>query len=451
MNITTTICLAYLTFYAGTLQATVSPTAKSRPNVVIVIADDQTWSDAGCYGNSDVKTPHIDRLAKEGLKFNLAFTATAMCSPTRQQLYTGLFPVRSGAYPNHSQVRKGTQSFVHYFKEAGYRVGLCGKKHIGPKTSFPFTTITKDKLAAFVAEPKPFLLVYASDSPHRPWTAGDASQYDPQSLTLPPYMYDNQQTRTSLSDYYAEITDFDRELATVDQAVALTNKKDNTIFIYTSEQGAQFPYGKWTCYDIGLHVGFIMRWPNHIAANTQTDALVQYVDVVPTLLELCGIQIPTDLDGRSFANVALGRKDKHQRYVFGVHTTRGIIQGSASYPIRSVRTKQFKLILNLNHTVAFQNIVTRGDGNPAWASWVKAALTDPIAKSLVDGYMRRPAVEFYDVAADPFERTNLADLPQHQKEVTRLTRILTNWMEQQGDQGHATEMLVKAHPSVAGK
>ncbi len=449
MNTATTICLAYLSLSAGTLQATASPAAQVHPNIVIVIADDQTWSDAGCYGNSDVNTPHIDRLAKEGLKFNFAFTATAMCSPTRQQLYTGLFPVRSGAYPNHSQVRKGTRSFVHYFKEAGYRVGLCGKRHIGPADSFPFTTVAKDKLATFVAESKPFLLVYASNSPHRPWTAGDASQYDPQSFTLPPYMYDNQQTRTVLAEYYAEITDFDRELATVDQAISLANKKDDTIFIYTSEQGAQFPYGKWTCYDIGLHVGFIMRWPNHITANTQTDALVQYVDVVPTLLELCGIQVPADLDGRSFANVALGRKDQHQRYVFGAHTTRGIIQGSVSYPIRSVRTRQFKLILNLNHTVAFQNIVTRGNGNPAWASWVTAAETDPIARRLVDGYMRRPAVEFYDIAADPLERTNLADLPQYQKEISRLSKVLKNWMQQQGDQGHATEMLVKAHKTVA--
>jgi N-sulfoglucosamine sulfohydrolase len=451
MNIVANICLVYLSLSACVLQATTRPAPEVRPNVVIVIADDQTWSDAGCYGNSDVNTPNIDQLAKEGLKFNLAFTATAMCSPTRQQLYTGLFPVRSGAYPNHSQVRKGTQSFVHYFKEAGYRVGLCGKRHIGPADSFPFTNVTKDKLAAFVANPEPFLLVYASDSPHRPWTSGDASQYDPRSLTLPPYMYDNQQTRTALVDYYAEVTDFDRELATVDHAVSLAKKKDDTIFIYTSEQGAQFPFGKWTCYDIGLHVGFIMRWPNHIAANSQSDALVQYVDVVPTLLELCDIQIPDDLDGRSFADVVLGRKDQHQRYVFGVHTTRGIIQGSDSYPIRSVRTRQFKLILNLNHTVTFHNIVTRGGGNPAWASWVQAAQTDPIAKTLVNGYMRRPAIEFYDLAADPFERTNIADLPQHQKEIARLSKVLKSWMRQQGDQGHATEMLVKAHKSVSGK
>jgi uncharacterized sulfatase len=192
-----------------------------------------------------------------------------------------------------------------------------------------------------------------------------------------------------------------------------------------------------------------MRWPNHITANSQTDALVQYVDVVPTLLELCGIEKPADLDGRSFANVALGRKDQHQRYVFGAHTTRGIIHGSVSYPIRSVRTRQFKLILNLNHTIPFHNIVTRGNGNPAWTSWVTAAETDPIAKALVDGYMRRPAIEFYDIYTDPLERTNLAELPQHQKEISRLSKVLKSWMRQQGDQGHATEMLVKSHKSVA--
>ena len=115
--------------------------AGGRPDIVLVLADDQTWSDSGCYGNRQVRTPNIDRLAAEGMRFTRAFTATAMCAPTRQQLYTGLFPVRNGAYPNHSKVKPGTRSIVHFLRKLGYRVGLSGKKHFGPPDSFPFENV----------------------------------------------------------------------------------------------------------------------------------------------------------------------------------------------------------------------------------------------------------------------------------------------------------------------
>ena len=106
--------------------------ATSMPNVLLILADDQTYHDVGCYGNDQINTPHIDRLASEGMRFTRAFTATAMCAPTRQQLYTGLFPIRNGAYPNHSSVYPETRTIVHHLRELGYRVGLAGKKHFGP-------------------------------------------------------------------------------------------------------------------------------------------------------------------------------------------------------------------------------------------------------------------------------------------------------------------------------
>ena len=109
----------------------------SNPNIVVVLADDQGWRDSGAYGNPDVKTPNIDALAGQGMKFTHAFTATAMCAPTRQQLYTGLYPKRSGAYPQNSFVHDGTRSLAHYFAELGYRTGISGKRHFAPKASFP--------------------------------------------------------------------------------------------------------------------------------------------------------------------------------------------------------------------------------------------------------------------------------------------------------------------------
>ena len=422
--------------------------ALGRPNVVIVIADDQTWFDAGCYGNAIINTPNIDRLAADGLKFNRAFTSTAMCAPTRQQLYTGIFPVRSGAFPNHSSVKPGTRSLVHYFREAGYDVGLCGKKHFGPRDSFPFTTVTKNNLGTFLSGDDPFFLVYASNSPHLPWSEGDPGQYDKQKIKVPPYLFDNEQTRAAMVKYYAEITDFDRELGEVDEQLRAAGKRDDTIFIYTSEQGAQFPYGKWTCYEVGLHVGLIMRWPHQIAGGSQSDALVQYVDVLPTLLDLCKIDVKADFDGRSFSRVIQRGSEKHNEFVFGVHTTRGIIHGSESYPVRSIRSDRYKLILNLNHKIAFQNTLTQGDGGGYWKSWVAAAKNDPQAKSVVQGYVQRPRIEFYDLLEDPFERINLADDPLYSRQIAKMNRRLQSWMTQQGDRGDEPERTVKPHRTM---
>lgn len=424
------------------------PSIAKQPNVVLVIADDQSWFDAGCYGSQIVKTPNIDKLAREGMRFDRAFTATAMCAPTRQQLYTGLFPVRNGAFPNHSKVKTGTKSLVHYFQEAGYSVGLCGKKHFGPAESFPFETVANKQLNEFVNQKAPFFLVYASNSPHLPWTDGDPSAYNPKTFVLPPHLHDNRETRAALRNYYAEITDFDRELGELDQLVESAGKESDTIFIYTSEQGAQFPFGKWTCYEVGLHVGLVIRWPEGIKAGSTSSAMVQYVDILPTLLDLCGINKPKELDGNSFVEVVQGKTDDHNQYVFGVHTTRGIILGTESYPVRSVRSERYKLIKNLNHELEFQNVLTAGDGSSYWSSWVRDAAHDANAAKLVGRYLKRPAIEFYDLDRDPFELNNLAENPTYRREIRKMDGVLKSWMKQQGDLGHVTEMTVKPHRTM---
>jgi arylsulfatase A-like enzyme len=115
-----------------------SATAAERPNFLLIVADDATWRDFGFTGNQDVKTPHLDRLASEGMQLTQMFTPATTCSPSRHALYTGLFPIRSGAYPNHTRVYDGTKSMFTYFKQLGYRVALQGKEHVGPAASFPY-------------------------------------------------------------------------------------------------------------------------------------------------------------------------------------------------------------------------------------------------------------------------------------------------------------------------
>ena len=440
---------------------------KGRPNIVICIADDQSWRDAGCYGNPDVKTPNIDRLAAEGMRFDRAFTATAMCAPTRQQLYTGVFPVRNGAFPNHSRVHAGTKSIVHHLTALGYRVGLAGKTHFGPAESFPFEKVPAKEVGEFITRDKnqPFCLVYASHSPHLPWSAGDSSAYDPAALTLTPDMIDTPQLRASLAKYYAEVTDFDREVGVVFAAVRSAGADADTMFICTSEQGPPFLHGKWTCYDGGLHVGFIVRWPRRVRAGSVAKAMVQYVDVVPTLVEAGGGD-PTKIDtgrpgapdggagfdGRSFLAVLEGKADKHNEYVFGAHTTRGIISGSECYPIRSIRSETHKYIRNLNHEPPFQNILTDGRSKDIyWTSYVEKARTDPAAARLVRLYTHRPAEELYDLTKDPYELNNIATDPDAAKIKADLGQRLDAWMAQQGDKGNETELQAKTRQGRGDK
>ena len=377
------------------------------------------------------------------MRFTRCFTATAMCAPTRQQLYTGIFPVRNGAYPNHSRVYDGTKSIVHYLKALGYRVGLSGKKHFGPAASFPFETVKNRGEFVNRDKTQPYCLIVTSNSPHLPWKAGDASAYDPKKLTLPPYIADTPETRQALCCYYAEITDFDREVGEAMKMVAASGRADNTVFIYTSEQGAQLPHGKWTCYDVGLRTALVVRWPRRVKAGSVARAMVQYVDVVPTLVHAAGGKPIDGLDGRSFLPVLLGKTDKHSDYVYGAHTTRGIIAGSACYPVRSVRSETHKYIRNLNHKIAFRNTLIVSDKANYWRSWVAAAKTDKTIAKLVNMYQHRPAEELYDIVKDPFELNNLAADPAHAKVKAALSAKLDAWMKQQGDEGNATEMKAR--------
>ena len=446
-KVNTLSIIAFAIFLAASLG---QAEAARQPNILIVIADDLNKDSVGVYGNKDVKTPNIDRLASQGMRFNLAYTSTAMCAPTRQQMYTGLYPVRSGAYPNHSKVKPGTKSLVHYLKALGYRVGLSGKRHFGPPSSFPFEQVSRKvdakAIREFVArdEKQPFCLLVTSNSPHVPWSAGDASQYDPGKLTIPPYWVDTPEMRESLTRYYAEITDLDREVGECMKILRETKQEDNTAMIFTTEQGAQYPGCKWTCYENGLNVGFIVRWPGKVKPGSVSDAMIHYVDVAPTLVEMAGGEAIKGLDGRTFLGVLRGKTKRHNSVTYGVHTQMNAIGSPPTgYAVRSIRASKWKYIMNLNHKVTFKNALTQNDKENYWASWVRTAKTDPKAARLVKRYLNRPAEQLYDLSKDPHELNNLAGREKQAKVKARLKQQLQDWMTSQGDLGQATEMAAK--------
>ena len=421
----------------------------AKPNMVFIIADDCTFRDIGCYGGQ-AKTPNIDKLAKQGMRFTRCFQAAPMCSPTRHNIYTGLYPVKSGAWPNHTRAYPHVKSIVHHLKPLGYRVTQTGKTHINPRTVFPFENFGGknpdmkyiDRLFAETAKGgKPFCLFACSNEPHSPWNKGDASAYPPDKVKLPPYIVDTPRMRSDFSNYLAEITYYDSQVGEIVELLGKHGLSENTLLMVVSEQGNGFPFAKWTCYDHGLQSAMIVRWPNKVKAGSVTDAMVEYVDVASTFIDVAGGQPVAPMDGRSFLPVLRGKADTHKEHVFGIMTTRGIHFGTDAFAIRSVRDTRYKLILNLNHKSKFTNACTK---SPAFQSMVaKAAAGDTTAKRLVHAYQYRPAVELFDMEKDPLEMNNLSGNTDYQKHVTRLRSKLEGWMKTQGDQGVETELKAR--------
>jgi len=447
--------LALLLLFPLTFLLSDSNAQAAPPNILIIMADDCTYNDLPLYGGQNAKTPNIDKFASESLTFNRAYLSEAMCQPCRSELFTGLYPLGNGCAWNHSGSLPGTKSLPHHFKPLGYRVGISGKVHVKPDSAYPFENVdgfdqncvrnptqehSLNGIAEFMSRDRkqPFCLVVALVEPHVPWVMGDASQYPPRSIKLPANIADTPVTRQDFGRYLAEITYMDGQVGEILDVLDQNDLKDDTLVLFTSEQGSQFPGCKWTNWDTGLHTALVARWPGKIEPGQRTDALVQYADVVPTLLDLAGGKPVSEVDGSSFASVLRGEKNSHREFVYGIHNN--IPEGPA-YPIRTVSSGEFRYIRNLTpgevyiekHLMGKQN---RGElNNPYWATWIFTAWEKPRTYNLVKRYMNRPPEEFYHTSSDAYEMENLADDSQFAEEKKKLAAELDRWLKSQNDPG----------------
>ena len=424
---------------------------EEKPNFLLFISDDCTYRDLGCYGSQDAITPNIDKFAKEGMMFSKAYQAVPMSGPTRNNLYSGLWPQKSGAYPNHSFSNNGNVSIVHHLKPLGYKVALIGKSHVFPVEVYPFdlyvprlapdNALDFDSIERFIKECEernvPYCLYVCTGSPHSPWTKGDQTKFSAEKLTLPPIYVDVPETRENYRNYLAEINHMDGEFGRVLGILDDKGDKENTMVTFLSEQGNSFPFSKWTCYDIGVHSAMLVRYPKKIKANTQSNALVEYIDVVPTYIDMAGGSPVAPIDGRSFKEVLLGKKEEHKKYTFSIQTTRGIKSGSQFYGVRAVCDGQYRYILNLTPTERFRCATTLSD---MFKAWEKKAQTDEKAKFLVNKYQYRPQEELYDVNKDPYCMNNLIEDKELSSKRKEFSAELKKWMDNCGDLGNETEL-----------
>jgi len=444
--------------------------AAAQPNVLIIMADDCTFSDLPLYGGENARTPNIDRLAEQGLTFERAYLAEAMCQPCRSELFTGRFPMRNGCAWNHSASRSEIESMPQRLGPLGYRVGLSGKVHVKPQSVYPFKKVPGFEvgcvrnptrphdtagIARFMSGDDPFCLIVALVEPHVPWVMGDASAYPPDGLRLPPNIADTPVTREAFSRYLAEITYMDGQVGDILSVLDASGKTDDTLVLFTSEQGAQFPGCKWTNWDTGVHTALVARWPGNVAPGSRSRAMVQYADVLPTLIEAGGGD-PSGggYDGKSFLTVLRGGSDRHRDFVYGVHNN---LPEGPSYPVRTVSDGEFRYIRNLKsdeiyiekHLMGLQG--TGKLNNPYWATWVSDATDSERSYNLVKRYTRRAAEALYHTASDPYEMENLAGESAHEAIKLKLAAELDRWMGEQGDPGIAQDSREALQAAREGK
>lgn len=420
--------------------------AAERPNIVVFIADDLSQLDTSPYGARDLHTPNMERLASSGLTFNNAFVASPTCAPSRAALLTGLMPAHNGAEPNHSRPRPEIKKWPAYFHDLGYEVVAFGKVSHYEQTGdygfdfFAHDTFHDDAGVAAAAEflrnrssstTRPLCLMVGTNWPHVPWPK-DSRGYDPAALKLPAGSFDTSQTRAWRAQFATAVTNADNDLGLIRDG-ARTAFGKNMIFVFSTDNGTQWPFGKWDCYDAGIRVPLIVEWPDAVKPATRTDAMVSWVDFLPTLVEAVGGTAPSDIDGRSFLGVLRGTTTEHRDRIFSTHSGDGRWN---VYPIRSLRTSGWKYILNLHPEFAHTSHIDLTENNldrAFWSSWEKAARTNATAAAIISRYHARPGEELYDVTADPGEQHNLATDPQQAARLAKMRAEMQEWMKAQGD------------------
>ncbi|MEC8133417.1 MAG: sulfatase-like hydrolase/transferase, partial [Bacteroidota bacterium] len=307
------------------------------PNFIFYLADDQDLLDYGIYGNPKVYTPAVDALAKEGMRFNNFYTNQAICAPSRSQIFTGMHPLKNGCMANHLPVKPDIKTVINYMEAEGYDVVLAGKGHVKPNSVFQWTKYFKslnhrylplEKLKTYLdTTQNPFCLFITSDFPHGPYPK-ETSYHKSDIFRLP---YDKGNIPNFKPGYYQNIKDDNAQLESVLSIIKANNLVDNSVFIYASDHGIS---GKWGVAEQGLKVPFVVRWPGVVKANTVSDVMLNFVDVLPTFLDIIGAKIPKDIDGRSFKETLKGSQAPVHKYIYSIATKQNI-QACKVFPTRA--------------------------------------------------------------------------------------------------------------------
>jgi N-sulfoglucosamine sulfohydrolase len=441
----------------------VTLTISSAQSILLIVSEDN-GPELGCYGDSSARTPNLDRLASEGVRFDRAFVPQAGCSQSRASLLTGLYPHQ------HGQIGLATWGFRLYhedfptlpalLKSAGFRTGIIGKLHVQPTTPFPFdykrislSNFSRKNLADYAKSAgeffregdAPFFLSINFPDAHDPWLRQvdglPESPQDGEQVRAMGYMgVDPPGMRDMIADYYNSLARLDACVGQLLDELQKSGKADNTLVVYMGDHGADMLRGKRTCFDGGLRVPLLIRWPGYTTQSVRSE-LVSTLDLLPTFLTAVGAAIPEGLPGRPLQPLlASASVEWREQLYFEYHTHGG---ANNYFPQRGVRTSRYKLIENLlpnelhpdfDLTIRKLNkdAKERGTVGGLDLAAVIQQAPEPI-RSAYQEARQPPRYLLYDLSDDPYEFKNLADDPNHSDTLGKLKTLLDQWRRDSRD------------------
>lgn len=424
-----------------------------RPNILWITCED-TSPHLGCYGYAEATTPNLDKLASEGLRYDLAFSVAGVCAPSRSCLITGMYPTSLGTCHMrcNNPPPENVKCFSEYLRNAGY---YC-TNNVKTDYNFPVPETAWDessRQAHWRHRPdpdQPFFAVFNFTITHEskigtlPDDLGEGERkllvdppHDPAKADLPPYYPDTPVTRRHWAHYFDLATAMDRQAGDVLRQLEEDGLAENTVVFFFGDHGVGLPRAKRWMWDSGLHVPFIVRWPGQIEPGTSTDRLVSFVDFGPTALSIAGVTVPGHMQGIPF----LGTFTRSPReYIFAARD-----RMDETYDlIRAVRDNRYKYIRNYEPERAYDQYLTYPESFPVMQEMRRVEragdLKGPETLFFRD---RKPLEEFYDTATDPHELNNLADSPEYAEKLDRFRDAMNTWMRTNRDLGAVPEFALE--------
>lgn len=415
-------------------------------NLLVLVADDMSRFRSG---HADT-TPTLDRLAADGASFPRAYVPVPICQPARSCMYTGTHPQRCGVF-GFGPVRAGVPTWPEVLGEADCTTAMIGKLHVAPLERFRFDymkggvpfvddrspsafTVAFAELLDRVGEDR-FAAVINFGDPHRPFEGSEVTAreknpawepHDPADVALPPSFVDTPQTRIDLAAYFDAVRRLDATVGRLLELLDARGAREETLVIFTADNGMSFPFAKTTLYEAGINVPMIARWPGVIPAGSTSEALVGLIDLLPTAIEAFAAEPPDELDGRSLLPLMRG-EDFDRDAIFASHSEH---KRGREAPARSIRRGRFKYIHNFRPDVEFHN---NAMGTETWKSWEREARDHPELAARLRRLRFRPGSELFDLEADPWELANLAGDPDHETLEKELRGRLKEWLLSLGD------------------
>jgi N-sulfoglucosamine sulfohydrolase len=460
--------------------------SSDRPNIVLIVADDHGTGDLGCYGNQAVKTPNLDSLASEGVRFNRAHCTSASCSASRSVILTGLYNHATGHYGHahhfhHFSTYDHVLSLPVLLEElAAYHTGRIGKYHLAPEQVYYFQEVMQanqrnpvamaDSCLAFIQENRdhPFFLYFCTADPHRSAAISDAplapdafgnvdgghvgveeTYFTTDDVAVPPYLPESKACREELAQYYQSVARVDYGLGKLFGHLKDAGVWDNTVIIYISDNGIAFPGAKTTIYQPGINLPCLIKNAGGANKGTVTNAMINWADLTPTLLDVAGVlsqaqeklreryePVKEDLfttvnetfHGRSIIPVLENPEIEGWDETYASHTFHEI---TMYYPMRTVIEGKYKLIWNIAWQLPYPS------STDLWASSTyQVALksgSGMYAGRSIEDYIHRTQFELYDLENDPWETRNLSANPAFATEMERLKKKLYAFQERTND------------------